>query len=55
MESERVEGLNANCKLSRFDEDCIQEFISNPQAYEVAPLSLIVSPSSIIIQTLIEI
>lgn len=54
-ESERVEGLNANCVLSRFDEKCIQDFIANPLAYEVAPMFLKVSPSSIIVKKLLEI
>ncbi|MBX3021560.1 MAG: UDP-N-acetylglucosamine 2-epimerase [Bdellovibrionales bacterium] len=43
--TERVEGLDGCCVLSRFDEGVIEGFMSNPSGYERAPAFTSASPS----------
>lgn len=48
-ESEREEGLNASCRLSKFDDYIIRDFISNPDKFRRERLIFSRRPSSIIV------
>ena len=48
--TERVEGLNGgSCLLSKFDKNLIEQFLSNPDAYQREALSVAVSPSALVV------
>ncbi len=50
--TERREGLDTCCLLTRFDKDLIQKFLSNPSAYKTSPISEAQSPSKLILDYL---
>ncbi len=50
--TERTEGLNENCVLSRFDQKIIADFLENPQQFERSPSSEMHSPSKFILEIL---
>ncbi|MGE3683340.1 MAG: UDP-N-acetylglucosamine 2-epimerase [Bdellovibrionales bacterium] len=50
--SERQEGLDTCCVLSRFHDRLIDSFLANPEAYERTPLFHAVSPSQKILEAL---
>lgn len=52
-ESERVEGLTTSCRLSKFDKNIINNFISNPDQYRRERTVFSKRPSITIIETLI--
>jgi len=47
--TERTEGLNRNCVLSKYDNDIIDAFVADPGRYSFDPLDLKDSPSQAII------
>ena len=53
--TERIEGLNTCCLLSRFDTKLIDQFLNNPRFYERPPvLTEAAAPTELIYKTLIE-
>ena len=53
-ETERMEGLNTNVVLSKFNSAIIDEFIANYKSYRGEPISKNISPSHFIIDQLKE-
>ena len=51
-QTERREGLDANCVLSRFDRDVIARFLGAPQTYRRPPLDADAAPSAVILDWL---
>ena len=53
-ETERMEGLNSNAVLSRFNTAIIDDFVANYSIYKKAPVLKSISPSSFIVDQLKE-
>ncbi len=52
--TERQEGLDGCCVLTRFDQDSIDQFLNDPSQYRRPPMNDVTSPSQIILKTLEE-
>ncbi|MEK7356433.1 MAG: UDP-N-acetylglucosamine 2-epimerase, partial [Bdellovibrionota bacterium] len=50
--TERTEGLETCCLLTRFEPELIDRFLADPMKYKTAPLAPSESPSSIILNSL---
>jgi len=51
-ETERIEGLNTNVVLSKFNSEIIDDFVANYKSYRIKPVSANTSPSHFIIDQL---